>query len=88
VIEIRQGFQFDLCGLTAQAIELPGHMEGSVGFLDSQKRFFMGDAIGARKALVQLERALCEEMESVLENLIYQEKMNGKSTLCHRTRRM
>ncbi len=45
-IDIREGFEFDLGGLTAKIIELPGHTKGSVGILIEELRLlYTTDAI-------------------------------------------
>jgi glyoxylase-like metal-dependent hydrolase (beta-lactamase superfamily II) len=66
VSEVRNGFVFDLGGLTAEVVELPGHTEGSIGFLDSKKRFFVGDAIGSKRCLMQFTKL---PLEALLETI-------------------
>jgi glyoxylase-like metal-dependent hydrolase (beta-lactamase superfamily II) len=69
VVPLADGTQFDLGGLTVAAVELFGHTEGSVGFLDSTKRFFTGDAIGARRCLMQPTRLPLEALLGVLRHI-------------------
>jgi glyoxylase-like metal-dependent hydrolase (beta-lactamase superfamily II) len=66
VIEIREGYRFDLGELTVEVLEFPAHTEGSVGFLDSKKRFFTGDAIGAKRCIMHLTKLPLEAMLAVL----------------------
>lgn len=45
---VEEGFIFDLGGVTAQVVEIPGHTPGSIGLLVKEKRiFFASDGINA-----------------------------------------
>jgi glyoxylase-like metal-dependent hydrolase (beta-lactamase superfamily II) len=78
VIEINNGYTFDLGGLTLEVIEMFGHTEGSIGFLDNKKRLFTGDAIGMKMCYMALTTLPLESLLGVLRHIeSIEEKWEG-----------
>jgi glyoxylase-like metal-dependent hydrolase (beta-lactamase superfamily II) len=69
VIEVKNGYVFDLGGLTLEVVELLGHTEGSIGFLDNKKRFFTGDAIGMKILYAHFTKYPLEAFIGVLRHV-------------------
>lgn len=53
IIDLREGFVFDLGNRTLTVYEVPGHSAGSVVLLDSESEIlFAGDAVGSNRATI------------------------------------
>jgi glyoxylase-like metal-dependent hydrolase (beta-lactamase superfamily II) len=69
VIEVKDGHKFDLGGLEVEVVELLGHTVGSIGFLDTRRRFFTGDAIGTKTCLFQFTKLPLESLLGILRKI-------------------
>jgi glyoxylase-like metal-dependent hydrolase (beta-lactamase superfamily II) len=59
IVDIRDGYTFELGGRTLEVIELPGHSQGSVCLLDRMTRsLFAGDSIHTGSIWLQLNESL------------------------------
>lgn len=77
VIEIDDNFVFDLGNIHVQVITLPGHSEGSVGFLDLEDRWlFTGDAIGSSCLWMQVTPLPLETLKRTINKI---EECKGKA---------
>ena len=62
ILNLADGMEFDLGGLTLRAIHLPGHTKGSVGFLLPEKKLlFAGDAVNGNLFLQLPESTMLSE---------------------------
>lgn len=71
ITNIYQGFVFDLGDLKIEVIDMPGHTEGSVGFLDLNGKFLLvGDSIGYITCWMHLSNLSLESLIKTLEYLL------------------
>lgn len=67
IIEVDEGFIFDLGKIHVQVIKFSGHTDGSIGFLDLEDRWiFTGDAIGSTCIWMQMTP---EPLESLMGSI-------------------
>lgn len=70
IINIEDGFTFDLGNIHIKVLSLDGHTPGSVGFLDLEDRWlFTGDAIGSTCVWMQVTPLPLESLKGALKNI-------------------
>ena len=70
IVEIDEGFIFDLGKIHVQVIKFSGHTEGSIGFLDIEDRWiFTGDAIGSTCIWMQMTPDPLESLMGAIKRI-------------------
>lgn len=68
---IKNGYVFDLGNREVEVIEMHGHTEGSIGFLDKKGKFIVtGDAVGHTLILMHISSLPLESLIGTLKHLI------------------
>lgn len=68
---ISQGYVFDLGNRKVEVIDMPGHTEGSIGFLDQKGKFLLvGDSIGYITCWMHLSNLPLESLIKTLDYLL------------------
>ena len=68
---IRHGYTFDLGDREVEVIEMHGHTEGSIGFLDKKGKFIVvGDAIGHKLVWMHVSKIPLEALVGTLKGLV------------------
>ena len=71
ITNINQGYIFDLGNRKVEVIDMPGHTEGSIGFLDQNGKFLLvGDSIGYITCWMHLSNLPLETLIKTLEYLL------------------
>ncbi len=71
IVEVRDGFCFDLGGRTLEVLELPGHTAGGIALLDRCNRLiFSGDMVGDRPLFLQFEYSCLKEYVQSMDKIL------------------